>query len=104
MQRWFLFMSKFPFYLLATLVPILLACSSIETESVVQIGEQPAITIHTEQEDIESGSLNLQEILKRGEMLFIVPFNTLDGAGRPESTGTGAPRARREFQEKRKII
>lgn len=99
MQRWFLFMSKFPFYLLATLVPILLACSSIETESVVQIGEQPAITIHTEQEDIESGSLNLQEILKRGEMLFIVPFNTLDGAGRPESTGTGAPRARREFQE-----
>ena len=68
------------------------------------IGEAPAIAEHTDQKAISSGDLSIDEIIRRGELLFEAPFNTLDGAGRPEtadverrnnvSIGNPAPAAR----------
>ena len=56
------------------------------------IGERPAITHHIDQQDIESGQLGLHHLIDAGQVLFDARFNLLDGQGRPESTGTGAPR------------
>ena len=49
------------------------------------IGDAPAINIHVNQEDINNGNLSLEELIKKGELLFKASFNTLDGAGRPEA-------------------
>ena len=49
------------------------------------IGDAPAINIHVRQEDINNGNLSLEELIKQGELLFKASFNTLDGAGRPET-------------------
>ncbi|HEX9813418.1 MAG TPA: hypothetical protein VGB31_00560, partial [Myxococcota bacterium] len=56
------------------------------------IGERGAIEAHVEQADVESGELRLRELFASGQQLFEARFNTLDGQGRPASTGTGAPR------------
>jgi len=61
-----------------------------------QVGDTPAIPEHVKQSDIESGKLTLEEILEIGKILFGANFNDLDGARRPETTGTGEPRERRE--------
>ena len=60
------------------------------------IGDVPAVTVHTDQADIDEGRLDLDELIERGRALMVANFNTLDGAGRPESTGLGVPRPRRE--------
>ncbi len=51
-----------------------------------QLGDTPTLVNHINQDDIESGRLPLDQIVERGEMLFTASFNTLDGAGRPETT------------------
>jgi len=56
------------------------------------IGERGAIEQHVEQSDVDSGALRLRELIALGQQLFEARFNTLDGQGRPASTGTGAPR------------
>lgn len=56
------------------------------------IGERPAIEVHLDQADIDSGRLDLGDLLKSGRILFDARFNELDGQGRPGSTGTGEPR------------
>ncbi len=56
------------------------------------IGERPAIQNHVDQDDVDSGKLRLSDLLQSGGVLFNARFNTLDGQGRPGSTGTGAPR------------
>lgn len=56
------------------------------------IGERPAIETHLDQADINSGELDLNDLLKYGRILFDARFNELDGQGRPGSTGTGEPR------------
>ncbi len=71
------------------------------------IGDAPAITEHTSQQAIADGELSLEEVIRRGEMLFTAPFNTLDGAGRPETAdierrnnvSIANPRPRREFPD-----
>lgn len=63
------------------------------------IGDEPAVAIHLDQADIDSGAIGLDVLNEHGGRLFSANFNTLDGAGRPETTGTGAPRMRREFPE-----
>ncbi len=50
------------------------------------IGEAGALGIHTSQAEIDGDALTLDQILARGERLFTASFNTLDGAGRPETT------------------
>jgi len=59
------------------------------------IGEEPALKQHISQEEIEAGRFTLEELLRHGRAVFTASFNTLDGAGRPEMTGTGQPRKRR---------
>ena len=80
--------------LLQTLVCALLLLSSglADAEQVV-IGERPVIAKHLDQQAIETGKYNLDELTTAGQLLFEARFNLLDGQGRPESTGTGAPRA-----------
>ena len=60
-----------------------------EAAEQVVIGDAPALGLHTDQADIEQGRLELDEIIDRGRELFVVSFNTLDGAGRPETTDVG---------------
>ena len=49
-------------------------------------GEVGAIDGHTSQIAIDEGGLTLEDIVERGRHLFTASFNTLDGAGRPETT------------------
>jgi CxxC motif-containing protein (DUF1111 family) len=60
------------------------------------IGEVPAIAAHVDQHDIDAGVHTAEEVFDFGSLLFDLRFNTLDGAGRPETTGAGLPRPRRE--------
>ncbi len=88
--------------LLAVAGLLTLSCSSGGSDgppAAARIGDQPVIGDHVDQRAIESGALSIDEILDRGEDLFVARFNELDGAGRPESTGTGGPRARRELPD-----
>ncbi len=67
---------------------MLTACHKATSEppSAPRIGDTATLNGHTSQGDIENGSLTLQHIVERGESLFTASFNTLDGAGRPETT------------------
>ena len=60
------------------------------------LGDEPALASgHVDQSDIDNGVYTPEALFALGKVIFEARFNTLDGAGRPESTGTGAPRARR---------
>ncbi len=100
--------------LAAALIPaaavILASCGSAEgadPRDAPTIGEAPAIADHTSQKEISGGDLTVDEIIRRGEILFAAPFNTLDGAGRPETAdierrnnvSIGNPRERRDFPD-----
>lgn len=61
----------------------------------VWIGDRPAITTHVSQLGIERGKYTVEELEQMGLALFMAPFNTLDGAGRPTLTGDGEFRDRR---------
>ena len=63
------------------------------------IGDSPALKIHTSQSEAERGELTLEEVVDRGQTMFTTSFNTLDGAGRPETTDTSSSnfRPRQEF-------
>ena len=63
----------------------------------LKYGEGPSMKLHIDQNDINAGKISFQELLEQGKTLMNASFNTFDGAGRPESTGNGAPRERREF-------
>ncbi len=66
-----------------------------------RIGDRPALSGHIDQRAINSGRLRFQELFDAGELLFRANFNTLDGGGRPEATGSGVPfpRERRVFPQ-----
>ena len=85
--------------LLACLLLVVLAMSCDVAESVNEIpdviGDTPALREHTAQASIENGELGLEEIISNGKTLFIASFNTLDGAGRPETTDTSQSNFRR---------
>ncbi len=57
------------------------------------IGETPAILHHYEQARIDDGRYSFTDLFDAGQRLFDARFNLLDGQGRPETTGGGAPRA-----------
>jgi cytochrome c peroxidase len=60
-------------------------CSTASARSEPIIGDEPAIKIHISQDDISSGALTVKEIIDAGEELFLASFNSLDGAGRPQT-------------------
>ena len=78
------------------MIIVLFVCLSCETSDVQKIGELPAVTNHLDQSSIDQGELSLEEIIQHGKELFVISFNTLDGAGRPEATGSNKKRLRRE--------
>ena len=82
--------------LLLVIAGLLSSCGGGGDGEAVGIGDQGAISAHVAQTDVESGLVGLDALIATGRTLFAANFNTLDGAGRPETTGTGAPRARRE--------
>jgi hypothetical protein len=57
-----------------------------------RIGERPAISVHLDQKDVEAGRIGLAQLFRYGRLLFDARFNSLDGQGRPGSTGAGLPR------------
>ena len=59
------------------------------------IGETGVLRGHTSQAAIDDSALSLDQIVARGQHLFTASFNTLDGAGRPETTDVGANNFRR---------
>ena len=67
------------------------------TTELLDYGEGPSITVHMDQNNINNGKISFENLFKHGKDLMNAAFNTKDGAGRPESTGNGAPRERREF-------
>jgi cytochrome c peroxidase len=71
---------------LALLAPLAAAAAA------ERIGERPAIEVHVDQADVESGKVGFKELFHRGQLLFDARFNALDGQGRPASTGAGVPR------------
>jgi Di-haem oxidoreductase, putative peroxidase len=76
---------------------VLLTLSSLFVASAVllaqQIGDGPAISVHMNQADIDSGRVSFQEAVKHGEKLFNAVFNRFDGQGRPGTTADGQPRS-----------
>ena len=65
------------------------------------IGDAPALRAHTSQTAIDNRVIDIEELVDIGEMLFATSFNTLDGAGRPETTDISASnfRPRRVFPD-----
>ncbi len=87
--------------MISTLLIIsVITCNSIESDNPSpHIGEGPAFRHHLNQADIENRTLTLKDLLSTGELLMKASFNTLDGAGRPSSTGTGDSRESRDSPE-----
>lgn len=84
--------------LLAGGLALLTGChrsSTGSTGALAAVGERPRVERHLAHAEIAAGKIPLDDLLAHGELLFTASFNTLDGAGRPESTGTGAARPRR---------
>ena len=82
-----------------TVAMVVLGCAedtpkSLDAPAAV-VGEEPTIKRYISQADIEAGKFTLDELVEHGRDIFIAPFNTLDGAGRPEQTGKGGQRRRR---------
>ena len=77
------------------MIIVFFVCLSCETSDVQKIGELHAVTNHLDQSSIDQGELSLEEIIQHGKALFVISFNTLDGAGRPEATGSNKKRLRR---------
>ena len=50
--------------------------------------------MHTDQADIDAGQIEIDDLMDRGLALMVASFNTLDGSGRPETSGTSEPRRR----------
>ena len=53
------------------------------------IGDQPTLGQHISQIAIDNGNVELDLLIEHGSLLFSAQFNSLDGAGRPETTGVG---------------
>jgi hypothetical protein len=62
------------------------------------IGDERALTSHTDQALIDQGRMSLPELFARGRFLFEVAFTEADGRGRPLQNGTfpALPRERRQ--------
>ena len=86
--------------LIGLLAVISMACADQgESSPTPVIGDEPAITRHISQDDIDAGEYDIEELIEHGRMLFEASFNTLDGAGRPELTGDGTARGARSMPQ-----
>jgi CxxC motif-containing protein (DUF1111 family) len=84
------------------LISSTLGCHNDDDDSSTEIsavGDEPVVATHLDQAAIVAGSVAIDDVIDHGRALFAANFNTLDGAARPEATGTGAARPRREFPQ-----
>jgi CxxC motif-containing protein (DUF1111 family) len=85
-----------------SLATLALGCKHDDDSTAVEftsVGDEPVVATHAAQAAIISGAMDAEAVIEHGELLFAAMFNTLDGAERPEATGTGAARPRREFPQ-----
>ena len=68
---------------------------AVNDESFFQEGPKMLVA-HTEQDDIDNGVYDGTDMFFIGGGIFDSRWNTLDGAGRPETDGNGQPRPRRD--------
>lgn len=61
--------------------------------------DSPVVPLSIEQQAINNGNLDFEEIVAHGGVLFNARFNTCDGQGRPATTGGGEKRAVPTFSE-----
>ncbi len=61
----------------------------VSTQSPSGVGREVAVARHLQ--DGEEHALPLSELLAHGKLLFAARWTTQEGAGRPQSKGTGAP-------------
>jgi hypothetical protein len=94
-------MNKITFILIINFILFVasLSCAQNQDSLVTTqtFGEGPKISIHIDQENIND--IEIRDLIDHGEMLFSTSFNELDGLGRPESSGVGSKRARREVPQ-----
>ncbi len=74
--------------------------SSHEETPFTAQGDSGVLGSHLDQRALELGRVPLEQVLDAGALLFAGSFNELDGAMRPETTGTGVARNRREGTQK----
>lgn len=82
-------MKRYSKSVLITFGSILVAGAVLSAQ---QIGDVPAIPVHMNETDIESGRIPFDDVVKYGETLFTAVYNRLDGAGRPGTTADAKPR------------
>lgn len=94
-------MNKIRTILIINFIFLVLSLSCVQNQesstTTQTLGEGPKISSHIDQEDINN--IEISDLIKHGEMLFSTSFNELDGLGRPESSGVGSKRARREVPQ-----
>jgi cytochrome c peroxidase len=78
---------------LLTFGSILVAGGVLFPKQLQQLGDVPAIPLHMNEGDIESGRIPFDDVVAYGEKLFTAVFNRLDGAGRPGTTADAKPRS-----------
>ena len=86
--------------LLLLLLLYSLSCSNkLDGNNQIFIGDEPSIKTHLKQENIESGKISIEQLISHGEDLFQARFNSLDGLGRPLSSGNRTRRDKKIFPE-----
>lgn len=69
-----------PIWQLCLLFIFVIGCSQNADEAFIDIGETPAVTRHITNEEVSNTTISKEEIIRLGEVLFTVSFNSLDGA------------------------
>lgn len=73
----------------ATLCPIVIAIAAWTQTSSSQIGREVAVPVHLQ--DGQEFNTPIMQLIQYGARLFNAQFTVQEGAGRPQSKGTGAP-------------
>ena len=74
---------------LAALSPFILVIAALGQGHDSQVGREVAIPVHLQ--DGEEFTIPLRHLIEYGSRLFDAKFTVQEGAGRPQSKGTGAP-------------
>lgn len=74
---------------LAALSPFIIVIAALGQSPTSQVGREVAIPIHLQ--DGEEFTTPIRHLIEYGSRLFNAKFTIQEGAGRPQSKGTGAP-------------
>ncbi|MCB1918025.1 MAG: hypothetical protein KDG52_20230 [Rhodocyclaceae bacterium] len=86
--------TPYPYYALVGLIflPAIGAAATAKQCPAELAAEEPALPLSIEQEAIDRGVLDFDDLRVHGERLFTTAFNRCDGAGRPHTTVAGDKR------------